>query len=298
MSSNGPDRKPGLAEEAANSVGDAPAVVRIAASTWVRAAGWGIGEAFRAYTRAVEATAGEQAADVVRDLGIEARRNLRRAVGMQPLEDAVADRWAGKSTTVDAGSDEALRARGAELLMHSADVRFEEGAHPAYARILAELSPDEARILRLMARTGPQPAVDVRTAGPPGVGLMGVGSKIVAMGFSMIGAEAGCRNLDRVPAYMNNLNRLGLIWFLREPIDDVLRYPVIEAQPDVIAAMKEAGRARTVRRSIHLTPFGQDFCEICLPVDTTEFEAQVAPGEPMPAEGDPEPGAEGPSTSG
>ena len=48
----------------------------------------------------------------------------------------------------------------------------------------------------------------------------------------MIGAEAGCRHLDDVPAYLNNLFRLGLIWFSREPLADPLRYQVLEAQPD------------------------------------------------------------------
>ena len=56
-----------------------------------------------------------------------------------------------------------LRERGAELLRRSADVDYDEDAHPAYERILDELAPDEARILRLLATEGPQPAVDVRT---------------------------------------------------------------------------------------------------------------------------------------
>ena len=42
--------------------------------------------------------------------------------------------------------------------------------------------------------------------------------------------------------------------------------------------MGEAGRtSRTVRRSIHLTPFGSDFCEACLPL-----HAPDADGEPEP----------------
>jgi hypothetical protein len=41
---------------------------------------------------------------------------------------------------------------------------------------------------------------------------------------------------------------------------------VLEAQPDVIGAMRGAGRSHTVRRSIHVTPFGEDFCERCLPI--------------------------------
>ena len=66
-------------------------------------------------------------------------------------------------------------------------------------------------------------------------------------------------------AYLNNLNRLGLVWFSREPLEDPLAYQVLEAQPEVVEAMKK-GRTRTVRRSIHLTPFGDDFCETVLPL--------------------------------
>jgi abortive infection alpha-like protein len=154
-----------------------------------------------------------------------------------------------------------LRERGAELLELSADVDYEEEFHPAYDRILSQLAPDEARILRLLATRGAQPAVDVR-AGK----ALGLGSEMVAPGLNMIGAEAGCRYLDRVPAYLNNLYRLGLIWFSREPLEDPLSYQVLEAQPDVIEAKRSGGRAKTVRRSIMLTPFGEDFCRVCLPL--------------------------------
>ena len=83
---------------------------------------------------------------------------------------------------------------------------------------------------------------------------------MVASGLTMIGAEAGARHTDRIPAYLNNLFRLGLVWFSREPLEDPLGYQVLEAQPDVLAALKRAGRGTTVRRSVELTPFGKDFC--------------------------------------
>jgi hypothetical protein len=154
-----------------------------------------------------------------------------------------------------------LRERGAELLRQSADVSHAEDLHPAYARILDNLSPDEARILRLLATKGPQPAVDVRRGLP-------LVSELVAPGLNMIAGEAGCRYPDRVHAYLDNLNRLGLIWFSRETLRDQNPYQVLEAQPETLEAMREAGRtARTVRRSIHLTPFGWDFCEVCLPAE-------------------------------
>ena len=70
----------------------------------------------------------------------------------------------------------------------------------------------------------------------------------------MIGARAGVRYLDEVPAYLNNLFRLGLIWFSREQLEDPMEYQVVEAQPDVLEAMHSVRFPKVVRRSIHLTP--------------------------------------------
>ena len=148
-------------------------------------------------------------------------------------------------------------------------IRARRARPPAYARILEDLAPDEGRILRLLAVEGPQPAVDVRGGLLPFTAT----SELVAPGLNMLGPESGCRHLDDVPAYLTNLNRLGLIWFSREPIDDLSRYQVLEAQPDALEATKKAKRARTVRRSIRLTPFGDDFCSTVLPMDTSEFDA-------------------------
>jgi hypothetical protein len=164
--------------------------------------------------------------------------------------------------------EDALREQGAELLRQSADVTAEDGAHPAYARILSELAPDEGRILRVLLIEGPQPAVDVRASN-----LVGVGSQLVAPGLNMIGPQAGLRHHERVPAYLNNLERLGLVQTSSEPVDDAIQYQVLEAQPDVLGAIKETTRAKTVHRSIRLTPFGQDFAEHVLPVGTGEIEA-------------------------
>ena len=42
------------------------------------------------------------------------------------------------------------------------------------------------------------------------------------------------------------------------------------------------GRTRTVRRSIQLTPFGEDFCETVLPLETAELEALPGDGVKPP----------------
>jgi hypothetical protein len=225
-------------DERGGTLGGVPALARLAASAWWHAA--------------------ERGADATLRLGSAVFRAARRdSSGTPHGERARPDAAHGDSDA----SRASLRQRGAELLARSADVRQREELHPAFARILDNLSPDEARILRLLATRGPRPAIDVRKGMP-------LVSELVAPGLNMIGAEAGCRYPDRVPAYLDNLNRLGLIWFSRETLRDVNPYQVLEAQPDVVEAMRDAGRtARTVRRSIHLTPFGTDFCEVCLPLE-------------------------------
>jgi hypothetical protein len=226
-------------QEHGGSLSGLPGLARLAASAWWHAA--------------------EQGAGLTLGLG---SRVVRRALGTSPAAGNREPREAPVPRQHDPETSRtALRERGAELLARSADVAQDEELHPAYARILDNLSPDEARILRLFATTGPQPAIDVRRGLP-------LVSELVAPGLNMIGAEAGCRHPDRVPAYLDNLNRLGLIWFSRETLRDINRYQVLEAQPEAVEAMRKAGRtARTVRRSIHLTPFGTDFCEVSMPVD-------------------------------
>ena len=246
----------------------APALARMAATAWMRGLRWGAETSVRAGVRMLRsAAAGENPAQLLQETGSDMRRYARELLGIADEMEREAEE-AGRSKT----SAHALRARGEELLRLSADVRYEEDSHPAFARILEDLAPDEMRILRLLRDRGPQPSVDVRSGGPLGVGF--VATEMIAPGLNMIGAEAGARHLDRVPAYMNNLYRLGLIWFSREPVGDHLEYQVLEAQPEVTEAMERAGRgSRTVRRSIHLTPFGADFCALCIPVTTAEFEA-------------------------
>jgi hypothetical protein len=253
----------------AEAFGAAPGIARITVVAWVRTAEWTVGSTARAGRRVARAVlSGESVPDLIDD----ARSGLRGLLGVSDIEDRIAGLMSGKASPSERT---ALREQGAELLRRSSEVEPDEVAHPAYARILSELAPDEARILRLMEESGPQATVDVRTWRP-----LDVGSRVVAPGLSMIGRHAGVRHADRIPAYLNNLNRLGLVWFTREPVESRSAYQVLEAQPDVIEAIKQAGRARVVHRSIQLTPFGRDFCETALPEDagptTGEFEALAA----------------------
>ena len=278
-----------------------PGLARIAALAAWHTGQWGVKTTARNWARVGRAvTSREEAVSLVRDVsgyvGVvgELARQVAdgRSIGSALLEAGEAlggesERWlnhqvdsavAGGRTLLRPAA--ALRERGTALLERSRDVWSTETRHPAYDRILDELAPDEARILVMLLRNGPQPTVDVRTGGP----LAAVSSQLVAQGLNMLGPRAGVRYLDRVPSYVNNLDRLGLIWLSRESVREHQEYQVLEAQPDVLAALKSVKFARVVRRSIHLTPFGAEFVRLAL-VDEATAADQSLPehGAPMPA---------------
>lgn len=289
---------------ASSTVEALPGLVRVAAGIWLHGAEWALATSLRESLRLLDAaTSPRKAAQLIQDArgtarsvlidvirranldetlrdagpAVDVARKVADAVPFAPRSDVESENGShvssngkrnGKRNAESNGSPRSLRDDGELLLRRSRDVHYEEAAHPAYERILSELAPDEGRVLRLLLLSGPQPSVDIRTGGPTGL----VKSRLIAPGLSMIGARAGCRYVERVPSYLNNLFRLGLIWFSRETINDPGRYQVLEAQPDVLEAIHSVGHAKVVRRSLHLTPFGEDFCRVCLTPETATPE--------------------------
>lgn len=262
----------------------APVLARLAFAAWLRTTGWTLQTSLAASSIVLRGAAnGESPAEILRDVEDELRDYVRRVLGVEgngagASAEADVEPVDAEVVEDDRPTIDRLREMGRDLLRRSADVYYDDEAHPAYARILEDLAPDEARILRYLCREGPQPAVDVRTAGP----LALARSELVAPGLNMIGPAAGVKRPDQIKSYLNNLYRLGLVWFSREPLDDPLEYQVLEAQPEVAEAMEKAGRGKTVRRSIHLTDFGDDFCTVVLPDDTDELQAIQAERESDP----------------
>lgn len=247
----------------------APEIARVAAvSAWHMmswTAGATVAGANYVARRAVE---GQPATAILQEAASDLRNVALRTLGLDPhavprigLGDSPVSTF--DQTVTRAASTTELQKRGTELLRRSNDVHVVEDTHPAFARILSEITPDEARILRFIYLEGPQPAIDIRTYRP-----LGIGSELVAAGLSMIGEHAGLRNLDRIDQYLTNLSRLGMIDFSKEQVTNPTRYQVIEAQPKVAAALKGAGRApKMIPRSIRLTSFGQEFVRTCLPLN-------------------------------
>lgn len=249
-----------------------PALAGVAADLWVRALIWGFETSVQAGARLARAATDPQAAgELYQDVTNGMRSYAREFLGISELEEQLRELkpLAGATLAQNGRSPEdTLREQGARLLQQAADVSFDGGVHPAYARILTELAPDEARILRILAVQGPQPMVDVRETN-----LIGVGSQLISSGLNMIPAQAGLRYRDRVEAYLGNLLRLGLIELSDDAVDDAIAYQVLEAQPEVLGTIKETPRAKTIHRSVRLTPFGDGFCRVCLPLDQPALPA-------------------------
>lgn len=276
-----------------------PGLARVAGSAALHTAGWGFRTTTRNWMRVGRAvTNRDEATALIREVGaaVGAVGEVARQVadGM-PIGTALLrvgeqlggapDDPRGPSPAPVVGGQvvgarpQSLRERGNDLLERSRDVWSSDDRHPAYDRILDELAPDEARILVMLLHNGPQPSVDVRTGGPIGM----VNSQLVAPGLNMLGPRAGLRHLDQVPSYINNLFRLGLIWLSREAVRDHLEYQVLEAQPDVLEALHSVRFAKVVRRSIHLTPFGEEFCKLAL-VDEQTAASPDLPEHELPPE--------------
>ena len=248
-----------------------PNLARMAAVSTLHLVGWSVGAAVAGANYVVRRTMDGQAPTaILQEAAGDLRNFALRTLGIDPRAMpviALGDSTPGadpldRPVTRNASTTE-LQRRGSELLRRSNDVNIVEDTHPAFARILSEITPDEARILRYIYLEGPQPSLDIRTFRP-----LGIGSELVAAGMNMIGEHAGLRNLDRIDQYLTNLSRLGLIDFSKEPVSNPNRYQVIEAQPKTVIALKSAGRApKLVQRSIRLTSFGEEFVRTCLPLN-------------------------------
>lgn len=163
--------------------------------------------------------------------------------------------------------EDKLRHRFNELLELSREVAIDERPHPAYAAILDQLTPDEARIVVLFASSGPQPVVDL-VSGP----LIGKGDVIVAANLNLTGDRAGANDPDRAPQYLENLERLGVVRIDDEELAGHDDYELIEVDSAVAPLVEEIEeerrqRAKFVRKSACLTDLGKGFVATCVPED-------------------------------
>jgi hypothetical protein len=163
-----------------------------------------------------------------------------------------------------AGHEPTLRELYANLLATSLDSSTALQAHPAFVEIIKSLSPDEARVLAAFVGIEGHAIVDVQLHGLPNGGF-----EIVFENLSFVGEAADCEHSDLVPAYLNNLCRLGLLEIPpSQYFSDPALYERLERHPVVESLRASAAvQGRTIEcdpGAARLTPFGKQFCRACV----------------------------------
>ncbi len=158
---------------------------------------------------------------------------------------------------------DAVRARFETLLERSTRVDDDPG-EPAFLDVVAALTPDEARIIRHLANTGPAATLDLFE-----VSVVGRGSELVLPHVCLVAEAAGCIAPERTQVFLENLARLGLVRFSHQEVADASEYQLLQGTPqykDEATRLRESSgvRPKGRRGRVELTPFGQEFADICL----------------------------------
>jgi hypothetical protein len=127
------------------------------------------------------------------------------------------------------GQESDLRQLYLNLLATSMDATTAEKAHPGFVEVIRQLTPDEAKIMRQLASLAPPNR----------------NTHYVEHTIRLTPAEARtvCEHGRLLPAYLNNLLRLGL-----------------NKQPHTI----EEGEPDEYTYYFHLTPYGRQFSDACI----------------------------------
>lgn len=127
--------------------------------------------------------------------------------------------------------DPTLREAFANLLATAMERDRADNVHPAFAEILSNITPDEARILLQLARRLPQPLIgSIQVAVVSGLFSTHVGGDV---DFEVLRNELEMARPILLASYLDNLERLGLI---------MRRSENFEARPAPVVAREEQER--------------------------------------------------------
>lgn len=168
------------------------------------------------------------------------------------------------------GHDEDLSDLYANLLASSMDKKTASGAHPAFVEIIKQLTPDEAKLARLLTGNRAYPVISVRYNYKVQDEAR-KGGRHVLVNFSLLGEEAGVEVESMTAAYIDNLCRLGLIEFLAAGTEYTVAgvYDALEHHPVVIEVKEVIERDVNLefaieRGGLRVTSLGKKFVEVCV----------------------------------
>lgn len=183
----------------------------------------------------------------------EAQQALRVLLGR--LDDV------GRPLALGAGSaappsEPVARTSLDSLLARAVDQDTVTGRSDWYASVVAQLVPDEARIIAALVDAPPPPLIHV---------LPRRGAERILENASLVGRLAALTVPDLTPAYVSHLRSLGLVATGPEDSANEQGYELLLADRNVRAALKEGtlGKfpARVVRRTLVLSERGRGLWE-------------------------------------
>jgi hypothetical protein len=146
-----------------------------------------------------------------------------------------------------AASEPALRDMYMNLLAASMDSETAHKAHPAFVETIKQLTPDEARIVRLMSISRSTICFDLPM------------SEVEHQPPCPLVDPAGCDHPELILNYLDNIERLGLANSDRAPI----LQSVLVGEPPMPFVGTTGVRA-TIRPMTH---YGRQFCDACITED-------------------------------
>ena len=144
------------------------------------------------------------------------------------------------------------------LLGASMNIDTSEFVHPAFVEILKQMTPDEAKILNQLPKMLLyEPIIDIAVEKPQKDGKFTIFNSV-----GIIGEEANCEFPDRLPLYLTNLTRLGLVEIPENSgLADDWRYDKIRKSPSYLNMVKVAeknGKVFFLKKMVGITALGAD----------------------------------------
>lgn len=185
-----------------------------------------------------------------------------------------------------------LREMFLTLIATSMDATRGESVHPSFVEVLKQLSADEGRILSLffMRKDLYLWSMELKRNA---FAVAPQRTERTFLRLSLIGKDAGCQTPAMIPAYVDNLLRLGLVYepkpvsshaTIRTPLRDPQESPyspgyflrgerigeLVDQHPeldDISASLNEGDDLEVWTSAIRLTEFGKAFCRSCVDQD-------------------------------
>ncbi|MGR5150188.1 DUF4393 domain-containing protein [Photobacterium alginatilyticum] len=163
------------------------------------------------------------------------------------------------------GSIDELKELYANLLASSMNSETTQNAHPSFVEIIKQLSPDEAKLLTVFLHASSEPIITIRNNREDNSG-----GRDQFRHFSDIGDRVECGDYSKIPNYLDNLCRLGL---LEIPENYALigdgMYNRLEENAVVKVIVEhvnktEGRRAEINHKTVLVTGLGRQFIDTCV----------------------------------